>query len=318
MTVPLVTVVVPACRRVRYLPLALASALGQTFRDFEIIVSDDGPTEEIANIAASFADPRVRYRANARNLGIALNHRVAFAEARGRYVANLDDDDLWEPDFLARLVPPLEADPTLTVAFCDHLLIDEEGRVLGPLTEVNSRRYRRDTLAPGRHQPFLEMATAHSTLPMAMGAVFRKAMLDDAPYPPQIGGCYDHWLAYLAARNGGAAFYVPDRLTRYRIHAGSGSALRGILNLRNAIYVRRRFLEDPNTAPFAGLIRNSLGVHYGKLALLLFQGHRDGAAWKVEKRAFLLMNRPKTILGLLKNTALLFLDRFRKSLPSMP
>jgi glycosyltransferase involved in cell wall biosynthesis len=304
MTEPLVTIVVPAFRRVQYLPEALRSALAQTWRNFEIIVSDDGPTPEIERITKACEDPRLRYRHNGGNLGIAMNHYAAFCEARGLYIANLHDDDLLEPDFLSELVPALEADPEINVAFCDHHLIDEQGRFLNRLTNLNSRRYRRATLAPGRHQPFLEMAAAYETIPMAMGAVFRKSMLKGAPFPPQIGGCYDHWLAYLAVRNGEAIFYSPKRLTRYRIHAGSGSSTRGVQNLRNAIYVRSRFLEDPAlTSSGKKYLRNALAVHYGKMALQLWQNDHRRRAWIVGKRAFSLMNRPKTVFGLIKNTA---------------
>jgi glycosyltransferase involved in cell wall biosynthesis len=309
MTEPLVTVVVAAFRRTDYLPAALASALAQTWDDFEVIVADDGPTPEIAAIAASFRDPRIRYRANPRNLGIALNHRAAFAEARGRFIANLDDDDVWEPGFLARLVPPMLEDATITTAFCDHHLIDAGGRVLPEATDRNSRLFGRDRLAPGRHQPFLDLAVARESLPMAMAAVFRRDNLDGAPYSPRVGGCYDQWLAYLAARGGGAAFYVPERLTRYRLHAGSGSATRGLHNLRDAVYVRSRFLRDPTVAgaPFAGQVRESLGVHYGKMALLLFARGKRRAGWTVWRRALGLIRRPRARLGLLANTARQFL-----------
>lgn len=305
MTEPLVTIVVPAFRRVQYLPGALRSALAQTWQNFEIIVSDDGPTAEIEKITAAFGDPRLRYRNNGGNLGIAMNHYAAFREARGLYIANLHDDDLWEPDFLSELVPPMEADPEINVAFCDHHLIDEEGRFLPRLTNVNSRRYRRTELTPGRHQPFLEMAVVYETIPMAMGAVFRKSMLKGAQFPRQIGGCYDHWLAYLAVKNGKAIFYNPKRLTRYRLHANSGSSTRGVQNLRNAIYVRSRFLEDPSlTSSGKKQLRNALAVHYGKMALRLWQQNKRRRAWIFERRAFSLMNRTKTILGLAMNTAI--------------
>lgn len=303
---PAVTVVLPAYRRPDYLKESLASALNQTFADFEIILSDDGGSTEIAQVASSFGDPRVRYRANSRNLGIAMNHYAAFQEARGRYLACLHDDDLWEPTFLAELVPPLEADASVTVAFCDHQIIDAEGRLLQERTEQNSQTYRRSTLAAGHHQPFLEMAVIHESLPMAMGAVFRKSILKNADYPSRIGGSYDHWLAYLTARNGQAAFYVPKRLSRYRIHSNSGSLQRGRRNLQDAIYVRTRFLKDPLLAAWHRSLSNNLGVYYGKLALVFLDGKDFRRAWIMEKRAAALINRPKNFLGLLKNSALHF------------
>lgn len=303
MNPPAVTVVVPVFRRFYFLREALSSALAQTFTDYEILVSDDGPSDELAALVASYRDERIRYRRNPRNLGIALNHHAAFQEARGRYLASLHDDDIWEPHFLSELVPPLEADASISVAFCDHHLIDEQGGLLRDATERNSRFYRRSTLVSGRHQPFLEMAVVHEAIPMAMGAVIRKSILDAAEYPRQIGGCYDHWLSYLATRNGMAAYYVPRRLTRYRLHARSGSATTGIRNLRDTIYIRSRFLNAPELAPWRKKLSNNLGICYGKLALCFCKTKTLRRAWILEKRAFSLMNRPKNFIALLKNTA---------------
>lgn len=301
MQAPAVTIVTPVFRRLNYLEESLESALAQTYRDFEIIVTDDGPSPEIAKRVDSYRDPRIRYRHNGRNLGIAMNHLAAYREARGRYITNLDDDDYWKPDFLEKLVPPLEADPTLAVAFCDHYLIDETGHVHLIPSRKNSRFYRREDLAPGRHQPFTEMAVVYEAIPMAMGSVFRKSLLDDAPYPPNIGGSYDYWLSYLATRTGQAAYYVPERLSYYRVHRQSGSLTRGWRNYRNAIYVRSQFLKDPRLAPYHAAIRNSLGVCYGKLALLYWDRQSFRRSRIIRKRAFSLLNQPRTILGLAKN-----------------
>jgi len=307
MKTPAVTVVIPVFRRTHFLQEALTSALAQTFTDFEILVTDDGPGGEAAPFVSSFQDTRIRYRHNARNLGIAMNHYAAFQEAQGRYVATLHDDDIWEPEFLAELVPPLKADASIGVAFCDHHLIDDHGQFLHERTEYISRFYRRSTLSPGRHQPFLEMAVIHETIPMAMGSVLRKSILEGAEYPPQIGGCYDHWLSYLATKNNRAAYYVPRRLTRYRLHAHSGSATTGIRNLRNTIYVRTRFLNDPELAPWRKTLSNNLGVCYGKLALHFCQPKTWRRAWALEKKAFSLLNRPKNMIGLIKNTFVKFI-----------
>src|SRR5476651_2791644 len=101
---PTVTIVVPAYRRLPYLQEALLSALRQTYRDFELIVSDDSSSDEIASYVASLGDSRIRYRRNPKNFGIAMNNYAAFSEAKGKYIASLHDDDAWEPGFLDALV----------------------------------------------------------------------------------------------------------------------------------------------------------------------------------------------------------------------
>ena len=301
MKAPAVTIVVPTCRRLHYLREALASARKQTFGDFELIVSDDGASDEVAGYVASLGDSRLRYRRNPRNLGIALNNLAAFSEAQGKYISSLHDDDLWEPEFLEKLVPPMETDDEIAVAFCDHHMIDEEGRLLPERTERSTRWFKRDSLRPGRHQPFLKEAVLDQMVPMAMGAVFRKSILHGAEYPRRIGGSYDHWLAYLAFRDGSACYYIPQRLTRYRVHESSGSSTRGAHNLLDAIYVRRRVLDDPQLDACRTMIGNGMGVLYGKMAL--FYLSRD-SFWRGRvflREAFRLMNRPKNIVALVFN-----------------
>jgi glycosyltransferase involved in cell wall biosynthesis len=308
---PTVTIVVPAYQRLNYLQEAVASGLRQTYRDFELIVSDDGAADEIAEYVASIGDARLRYRRNSKNLGIAMNNFVAFSEARGKYIASLHDDDVWEPEFLATLIPPLEADDEISVSFCDHHLMDERGRLLPDRTERNTRFFGRHHLNPGRHQPFIKPAVIDQAIPMVMAAVFRKSILDGAEYPRRLGGSYDQWLAYLAVRNGQACFYFPQRLTRYRVHESSGSKTRGVRNLRDTIYVRRKFLADANLAPYRRTIRNGLGVYYGKMALsfLEIRSFWRGKAYLIE--AFRLLHRPKNIAALAVN-AILVISKKRK------
>jgi glycosyltransferase involved in cell wall biosynthesis len=93
---PLVSVVVTVYNRIRFLRFALQSILEQTFRSFEIIVTDDANSPETRSICDSFRQLKIRYRFNASPLGVAQNLRVAISQTRGRYIAILNDDDTWE------------------------------------------------------------------------------------------------------------------------------------------------------------------------------------------------------------------------------
>ena len=126
---PLISVIIPTYNRPHYLKQAIASVVQQTYTNIEIIVSDDCSPEHPQSIIDAFQDARIRLRRNPTNLGIGLNATYAFKEAQGKYVASLNDDDVWQPNFLEKLVPPLEADPELALAFCDYSIIDAEGVV---------------------------------------------------------------------------------------------------------------------------------------------------------------------------------------------
>ena len=94
-----VSVVVPAFNQAAYLAQALSSALNQTFNDLEVIVVDDGSTDETRQVCESFGDPRLRYiyQSNDRTMGIGARN-LAILKSRGEWIAVLDQDDCWAPD----------------------------------------------------------------------------------------------------------------------------------------------------------------------------------------------------------------------------
>jgi len=258
---PLVSVVVPTYNRTAYLEVALASAVRQTYTNIEILVADDASREDVCGaVISKFAgDPRIKYQRNPRNLGMGMNTWQALARASGKYVANLHDDDAWEADFLAALVPPLERDESLSVAFCDHHVVDQNGTIDPAASDANTRRWRRDRLPGGILRPFREEAVIWQVVPAAMAAVFRKSAIDWNDFPVEVGTYYDVWLGYQAARNGAGAFYDPRRLTRYRVHGHSEtqswtSDAGRIKAMRQAEFVYRRYLEDPGFRDLRGVI----------------------------------------------------------------
>jgi glycosyltransferase involved in cell wall biosynthesis len=107
MSEPLVSIILPTFNRASLLAEALASVCAQTVTDWECIVVDDGSTDETPDMMAHPPDRRVRYlpRAHSGHPGVVRN--AGLAMARGRWIAFLDDDDLWRPDKLAAQIPLL-------------------------------------------------------------------------------------------------------------------------------------------------------------------------------------------------------------------
>jgi glycosyltransferase involved in cell wall biosynthesis len=246
---PLVSVLIPTFDRRDYLKATLASVLRQSLGDFEVIVSDNASPVDPADIVAGFADPRLRYRRNPRNLGVTGNVLAACSHARGKYVAILGDDDVWEPEFLATLVAPLEADASLALAFCDHAIIDPDGRPNDAESDRVTRRWRRHRLREGVYRPFDEIALVYRSICVFSASVLRRSAIDWASVPRDLDFSVDVYLAYLAARTGSGCYYVPRRLSQYRYHAGSlASSLRRaeqrLQNARDAIVYWDRFLRD--------------------------------------------------------------------------
>src|SRR5512142_98755 len=132
---PLVTCVICAYDYGAYVEAAVRSALEQEGLPgggdaLEVIVVDDGSTDETPQVLASFGDAIAVLRQ--RNEGPAVATNRAIAQARGRYVSLLDADDLWLPDKLARQLEILEANPAVGLVHGDLEVIDGEGRVTRP------------------------------------------------------------------------------------------------------------------------------------------------------------------------------------------
>jgi len=128
--VPTVSVGLPVFNGENYLAQAVESILGQTFRDFELIICDNASTDGTEEIARRFAalDPRVRYHRNATNIGGARNQNLAVDLSRGRYIRLAAHDDLIAPTFLEECVRELESRPDVIICFSGTIVIDKDGR----------------------------------------------------------------------------------------------------------------------------------------------------------------------------------------------
>ncbi len=244
MRAPKVSVIVTVFKRTEFLRFALQSALAQTFQDFEIIVTDDSNSDAIREISDSYGSGRIRYRTQAETLGVALNLRAAVSEARGTYIAVLNDDDTWERDFLEKLIAPLEQDSKRVLAFSDHWLIDGDGKVQIAETDANSAHFGRAALPAGEVADFASLVLVRNGVPLAMAALFRADAIDWSRVVSEVSGAYDYWISCLLAASGGRAWYVPERLTRYRVHAAMETSRLAPDKKEHLIYIYRTLLSS--------------------------------------------------------------------------
>jgi hypothetical protein len=205
-------------------------------------------------VVQSFNDARIRLRCNKTNLGIAGNHLAAFSEMTGTLFSVLNDDDEWEPDLLTKLVPLL-ADDEVVVAFCDHSIIDGQSKIDAPETELNTRRWQRDTLSAGIHKPFFKIGLVQQSIPIVMGAVIKTDAVDFNNFPIATGPHYDLWMTYLAAKTGKGATYLPERLVRYRVHATAQTASDSPENSASSEFIYSRLLNDPDLRQYHDVFR---------------------------------------------------------------
>src|SRR5580700_358729 len=114
MSLPLVSILIPTYKRAALLPLAVQSALEQSYPSIEVLILDDCSPDDTTSAATRFAgDRRVRYIRHETNLGLPRNWQFGIDAARGEFFSILHDDDSLEPTFVKDLLAPLLGDPDL-------------------------------------------------------------------------------------------------------------------------------------------------------------------------------------------------------------
>ena len=223
---PTVSVVMPVHGAERFVGAAIASVLAQGWTDFELIVVDDASPDASVDIARGFDDARMRLVSHPVNRGLAAARNSGIRVARGRYVALLDADDVWEPGKLAAHVAHLDARPEVGVSFSRSLFIDERGRSLG--TWQMPRLSGIDA----------EHLVCRNPVGNGSAAVLRRAALDDiAERADRHGVEEDHWFDDAFRRSEDIECWIriaattrwrfeglAEPLTRYRLDPGSLSA----------------------------------------------------------------------------------------------
>ena len=124
-----VSLIVPVYNRDDLLDIAIESVLAQTYPHFELLVWDDGSSDNSVAVAQQYArqDSRVRVVA-APHRGIAASHNAAISQTTGHYIGYVDSDDLLAPQALAETVSALETHPEVGVVYTDYIVIDATGQ----------------------------------------------------------------------------------------------------------------------------------------------------------------------------------------------
>ncbi len=209
---PTVTVVVPAYNQEAYIEETLQSILAQTFTDYEVIVVDDGSSDETGKVVSNVRDRRLHYVYQANSGRPACSRNRGVSLAKGEYIAFLDGDDLWMPDKLEKQLQMFQAHPEYGLVFSNAISFDEQGNEDMIVGRAVSSGYLYQKL-------FLHNFIAGCTV------MVRKNSLD------AVGGFneghdflavedYDLWLRMSRRYPFG---YIDEPLARYRIRSGSAS-----------------------------------------------------------------------------------------------
>jgi glycosyltransferase involved in cell wall biosynthesis len=218
---PTFSVVMAAYNAADTVDAAIGSVLGQTRRDWELIVVDDGSSDSTAERVAAYAESgRVRL-VSQENQGLGNARNAGIREMRGRFLSILDSDDLWLPTYLEVMGETLERDPEAAMAYTDAWVLDDEtGRVMRTSAMFTGRPPDPPPRDPTRL--FLELLERNFVY---VSATIRRSILDEVGlYDPAPVGCEDYELSLRIAASGHRIVRAPGRLAVYRNRRGSLSS----------------------------------------------------------------------------------------------
>ncbi|MEG8044031.1 MULTISPECIES: glycosyltransferase family 2 protein [Sphingomonas] len=244
-SVPVISVVMAAYNGAGLIEETLASLTAQTFGDFEVIVVDDCSTDDTREVIRAWPDPRVRLVVMAKNGGPVKARNRGFAEARGRYIAALDHDDICRPDRFARQVAYLDSHPdTVLLGTAAELLT--EG-VVGPSSYAPTTTPALVAWLTCIENPLVWSSTMMRT------EVARR--LDPVTRPELLYA--EDFDLYQRIQHFGAIARLDEALVLYRVHPGGVS--KRFVDIMEAASVRvltERYarLFDERAARVAGLI----------------------------------------------------------------
>jgi glycosyltransferase involved in cell wall biosynthesis len=249
---PLVSVVIPAFNRERYIAETLSSVQAQSVASWEVVVFDDGSSDGTVDVVGEFAarDARIRL-ASGTNGGVsrARNRGLALTDRRSKFVVFLDSDDIWEPEALAALVAALDANPRHSSAHALAKCVDPEGRPIqgDDLIDrmVQRKGYRGRQLLdidPDCPTTFAEMVVANYIVTPGLQLIRREVLEKVGANDPDVDPASDWDLAIRLSREGSIAF-VRRPLLKWRRHPGA--LTQSSINWSRAHRaVRRKTLRD--------------------------------------------------------------------------
>jgi glycosyltransferase involved in cell wall biosynthesis len=265
--VPRVSVIIPAYNAAATIAGTIDSVTGQTLQDFEIICVDDGSTDATLSIIKQYGE-RVRLLEQA-NSGPAAARNHGARNSSGEYLAFLDADDVWAPQFLERSVAALDADPALSLVYCNCALADSEGVAI-------------DTALIGNgfdHPPSLQELLTKLWPIMPSAAVARRWAYDACGgYRDALKGAsfrfedVDFWIKM---REQGPFGYIAEPLVTWRF-AWFPKQLKRLPDYSKALHVFEAYLQERYGVSAVPLVDARMRAPRSILATIGLKALRDG------------------------------------------
>jgi glycosyltransferase involved in cell wall biosynthesis len=212
---PAVSVIIPAYNSAEFISQTLDSVFGQTLNDCEVLVVNDGSpdTEHLERALEPYLSRIVYIRLDNRGPGGARN--AAIQRARGEFVALLDSDDLWYPDFLAEQVQRLKSDPAIDLVYCDAMLIGDSPHAGRSIMQRSPSRGAVN---------FESLLSGDCEVTTSTVVARRRALIDSGLFDESLRRCEDFELWLRMAYRGTRMSYQTKILAAHRLRSQSLSS----------------------------------------------------------------------------------------------
>lgn len=204
---PAISVILPVFNAAEYLRASIDSILGQTYPDFELIVINDGSTDNSAGIIASYSDSRLISLSNTVNSGLVHSLNYGLSQATGKYIARMDADDIAFPDRLKIQFDFLEKNQSYGMCGTFYEIIDHQGKKIHKVELPQADKDLKTYLNFGN-------CFCHSTI------MFRASLLTRFQYEEQYFLIEDYKLWYHFSRISQVAI-IPAYTLQYRVHSNN-------------------------------------------------------------------------------------------------
>ncbi len=233
---------VPVRNGARFIRKTLDSLLAQTYRDFELIISDNASTDATEEICREYAtrDSRVRYLRAEKDRGLAGNHNFLVEQARGKYFKWAAGDDMHKPEYVARCLEVLEKDPTVVMAYAPAQFIDAEDNCLS----IHDPGF--NLQADSACERLRRVIYSTHWVNAIFGVMRMEAVRRTRLFPAYPGGDYA-FLGELSLH--GKFIELPEKLFLRRLHPGASSQNIGNLPWEVRLWTGR----DERSRPFWAL-----------------------------------------------------------------
>lgn len=205
----LVSIIMPNYNGAAYLDKTIQSVLSQTYTNWELIFVDDCSTDNSLEIVKTFQDERIRVFKNKSNSGAAASRNYALREAKGKWIAFLDSDDIWEIEKLAKQIAFM-VNNSYSFSFTDYIVIDKDDNIL---TLYKPKKDSCD------YKDILKHCCIGCSTVIYDKATLGVVLMPETAIKREDFAC---WLAIL--KTGEKAYCLHESLTRYKVHTDSVSS----------------------------------------------------------------------------------------------